>query len=512
MKIRFLNTLGREVQEFEPLSKNEVKMYVCGPTVYNYIHIGNARCYVVFDVLKRFLKSQGYKVIHVQNFTDVDDKIIKRAQEEGVSPAEVSRKYEAAFIEDMEALGVEKPDYTPRATEFIDRMIEIIKTLIDKGFAYEIEGSVYFRVDSFPDYGKLSGRSKEELLAGARVEVDERKENPLDFALWKSAKPGEPFWESPWGKGRPGWHIECSAMSSTFFGPTFDIHGGGEDLIFPHHENEIAQSEAFSGIKPFVRYWLHNGLLTIRSEKMAKSVGNIILLRELLKKYHPNALRIFYLSTSYRSQLDYSEERMVEAVKAWERLEQAWDSLQFFLQLKGKEVFSEVNKELGLTEEAFLNSRKAFYESLANDLNTARALAALFELVKQVNKYLQGRRLPLIEKERELFSKVSEFFSQAAYIFGLQLGTYKDVYLEHRKADIFKLKQELGLRSKGLKEIISEALERREKARLTKNWVEADSIREKLKEAGIEVEDTLFGPRWRFQVVEEAETDGSNNR
>lgn len=510
MKIRFLNTLGRQVQDFQPLEENVVKMYVCGPTVYNYIHIGNARCYVVFDVLKRFLKSQGFKVIHVQNFTDVDDKIINRAREEGISPSEVSQKYEAAFREDMKALGVEEPDHTPRATEFIGKMIEIIQVLIEKGFAYEIEGNVYFRVNSFPDYGQLSGRSKDELLAGARVEVDERKENPLDFALWKSAKPGEPYWESPWGKGRPGWHIECSAMSSTFFGPTFDIHGGGEDLIFPHHENEIAQSEAFSGVKPFVRYWLHNGLLTIKSEKMAKSVGNIILLREVLEKYHPNALRLFYLSTNYRNQLDFSEEKIVEAVKAWERLEQAWDGLQFFLQLGNEnEIDVSEKEELNQVEEAFSKSKEFFFESLANDLNTARALAALFELVKEVNRYLQGRRLPLSSRERKLFASISDFFSQAAYIFGLQLGTYKDVYLEKRREEIIKLKQELGLKSEGLKEIIAEVLERREGARLNKDWVEADFLRDKLKDAGVEVEDTLFGPRWRFQMLEE---NGSNNR
>ncbi len=509
MKIRFLNTLGREVQDFQPLEEKVVKMYVCGPTVYNYIHIGNARCYVVFDVLKRFLKSQGYKVIHVQNFTDVDDKIINRAREEGVSPLEISQKYEAAFKEDMEALGVEKPDYTPRATEFVDKMIEIIKELIKKGFAYEVGGDVYFRVDSFPDYGQLSGRSKDELLAGARVEVDERKENPLDFALWKSAKPGEPYWESPWGKGRPGWHIECSAMSSTFFGPTFDIHGGGEDLIFPHHENEIAQSEAFSGVKPFVRYWLHNGLLTIRSEKMAKSVGNIILLREVIKKYHPNALRFFYLSTNYRNQLDFSEEKIIEAVKAWERLEQAWDSLQFFLQLDSRsEINISKDEELEQLTKAFSESKNMFFESLANDLNTARALAALFELVRQVNRYLQGRRLPLNAKERELFASISDFFSQTAYIFGLQLGTYKDVYLGKRRSEIIRLKQELGLKSEELKEIIAEILERREEARMNKDWIEADFLRDKLKDIGVEVEDTLFGPRWRFQMLE---GNGSNS-
>ena len=509
MKIRFLNTLGRQVQDFFPLEDNVVKMYVCGPTVYNYIHIGNARCYVVFDVLKRFLKSQGFKVIHVQNFTDVDDKIIDRAREEGLSTQEISQKYEAAFREDMKALGVEDPDYTPRATEFIDKMIEIIQVLIEKGYAYEVEGNVYFRVDSFPDYGQLSGRSKDELLAGARVEVDERKENPLDFALWKSAKPGEPYWESPWGRGRPGWHIECSAMSSAFFGTTFDIHGGGEDLIFPHHENEIAQSEAFTGVKPFVRYWLHNGLLTIRSEKMAKSAGNIILLRELLSKYHPNALRIFYLSTNYRNQLDFSEEKIVEAVKAWERLEQAWENLQFFLQFDASKESAVLKPEdLNQLEESFLKLKGVFFESLANDLNTARALAALFELVKEVNRYLQGRRLPLTLKEREVFSSIFEFFSQTAYIFGLQLGKYKDVYLEKRRSKILEIKQEMGLKSEDLREIIAEVLERREAARMSKDWLKADFLRDKLKNIGIEVEDTLFGPRWRFQILEE---DGSNN-
>ncbi|MFW6113512.1 MAG: cysteine--tRNA ligase, partial [Actinomycetota bacterium] len=304
MNLKVYNTLTRKKDDFVPREEGKVSMYVCGPTVYNYIHVGNGRAYLVFDVIKRYLAYKGFEVFCVQNFTDVDDKIIKRSQEEGKSPHEIARVYEEAFLEDMSALNIEPPDVAPRATGTIQQMIDIVEGLVEKGHAYVVDGDVFFSVESFEEYGKLSGRTLEEMRAGERVEVDPRKRHPMDFALWKASKSGEPSWESPWGRGRPGWHIECSAMALKYLGMGFDIHGGGQDLIFPHHENEITQSEAYTGEKPFARYWLHNGFVNIREEKMSKSLGNIILVREILKRYEPDVVRLLSLQTHYRSPID----------------------------------------------------------------------------------------------------------------------------------------------------------------------------------------------------------------
>lgn len=498
MSLRVLNTLGRKKEDFKTREKGKVYMYVCGPTVYNYIHIGNARCYVVFDVVRRYLEYLGYKVHHVQNFTDVDDKIIKRSREEGISWDKIARKYEETFKKDMRALNVLRPHVTPRATENINGMVEMVETLLEKGFAYEVDGDVYFRVDSFPEYGKLSGRSKEEMVAGARVEVDERKENPLDFALWKRAKEGEPFWETTWGKGRPGWHIECSVMSLKHLGFGFDIHGGGEDLIFPHHENERAQSEAYKGSSPFVRYWLHNGLLTIRQEKMAKSVGNIIFLGELLKKHSANALRVFYLSTHYRSPLDFSEERIIEATKAWERLETTLENTDFFLE-KAPLGFSTGVKSLG---EAVKKAEDDFRGSMNDDFNTPRALASLFELAKEVNNFI-SLNYSLSSEGREMLKIARGKLVVLSLVFGLELGKREKDFLFKKRASLKSLAKKWEVEGEDTESLLHSLLEKRERKRKEKNWEEADLIRSDLLSLGIEVEDTPFGPRWRVKIFNE---------
>jgi cysteinyl-tRNA synthetase len=499
VSLKVLNTLGRKKEAFKPKQAEQVKMYVCGPTVYNYIHIGNARCYIVFDVIKRYLKFKGFDVYHVQNFTDVDDKIINRASEEGITCEEVTSKYEKAFLNDMEALGVDLPNVTPRATENIKGMIEMVKGLIEKGHAYEVNGDVYFRVDSFPSYGKLSGRSKDEMLAGARVEIDKRKENPLDFALWKAAKPGEPAWESPWGMGRPGWHIECSVMSLNHLGMSFDIHGGGEDLIFPHHENEIAQSEAFTGQEPFVRYWLHNGLLTIRQEKMAKSVGNIIFLKDLLKKYHPNALRLFYLSTHYRSPLDYTEERMEEATRAWERLETAVENADFYL-AKGNFGSSPAGEKRLF--EAIEKAKKDFNGAMDDDFNTPQALAALFELVREVNLFLDENKGNFSVEGGKILNQARQALIDLAQVFGVRLGEYRRDFLKKITPELMKLAKTQGIQAASSAEkVLEKLLALREAARREKDWEKSDGLRDKIQELGIELEDTPLGPHWRASYL-----------
>jgi cysteinyl-tRNA synthetase len=330
VSLKIYNTLTKKKEEFAPLRAGQVSMYVCGVTVYDRGHIGHARAAVVFDIIYRFLRSLGFSVTYVRNYTDVDDKIIHRAAREGVSTREIAERYIREYEQDMEDLGVERPTHEPKATENILQIIDLVKKLVDKGFAYAADGDVYFAVEKFPGYGRLSGRDLEEMRAGARVEVDERKRNPLDFALWKASKPGEPEWDSPWGKGRPGWHIECSAMSQRYLGETFDIHGGGKDLIFPHHENEIAQSEAASG-KPFVRFWVHNGFVNIDQEKMSKSLGNILAIRDLLKEHHPEALRLFLLSNHYRSPVDFSLQNMAEARISLDRFYSTLQEIDKFL-------------------------------------------------------------------------------------------------------------------------------------------------------------------------------------
>ncbi|MEK7196161.1 MAG: cysteine--tRNA ligase, partial [Nitrospirota bacterium] len=369
--MRIYNTLAGEKEDFIPLVKDRVNMYVCGVTVYDNCHIGHARSAIVFDVIQRYLKYKGFNVKFVRNFTDIDDKIINRAKKEGIPWNEVARKYTEEFYNDMDSLGVARADIEPKATEHIKEIIDIVKGLIDKGYAYEKDGSIYFEVNKFHEYGKLSKRDKEDMIAGARVEVDVRKKDPMDFALWKASKEGEPFWESPWGKGRPGWHIECTAMSIKHLAESFDIHGGGADLIFPHHENEIAQSEAFTG-KPFVKYWVHNGFITIDKEKMSKSLGNFFTIKEVLDRYDPEVVRFFLLSTHYRSPIEFSDEQLKEAEVSIDRY---YTTLIRIADFPGKGDVKDKTSGIEKPFEGVVNSfKEKFQAAMDDDFNTALAL------------------------------------------------------------------------------------------------------------------------------------------
>ncbi|KHO61963.1 cysteinyl-tRNA synthetase [Thermoanaerobacter sp. YS13] len=464
--MKLYNTLSRTKEEFEPLNDKIVNMYVCGPTVYNYIHIGNARAFIVFDTVRRYLEYKGYKVNYVQNFTDIDDKIIKRAQEENVTTKEVAEKYIDEYFKDADNLGIKRATVHPKATEHIEDIIEFIKILIDKGYAYVVNGNVYFETAKFKDYGKLSQKNIEELQAGARIEINEEKKNPLDFVLWKAQKPGEPAWDSPWGKGRPGWHIECSAMSTKYLGKTLDIHAGGPDLVFPHHENEIAQSEAAYG-QPFSKYWMHIGYLNINNEKMSKSKGNFFTVREITKKYNPEILRLFMLMAHYRSPINFSLDLMEQAKSAYERLLNAMANLKhLFTACKEKEL----NEEEKRIKEKFEEYKKEFEEAMDDDFNTADAISILFEIAKTANTNLSGNSSKkLVEYILDMFLKLSE-------VLGL---SYRGVETELNDEEILAL------------------IEERQKARKEKNWKLADEIRDRLREKGIILEDTPEGVRWK---------------
>ena len=494
MSLVIYNTMSRCKEEFIPREEGKVSMYVCGPTVYNYIHVGNGRAYLVFDIIRRYLAYKGHEVLYVQNFTDVDDKIINRAGEDGIAPEEVASIYEKAFLEDMRALNVQLPDITPRATETIPDMIEMIQELVDKGHAYAVDGDVFFRVESFAGYGKLSGCLLEEMRAGERVQVDKRKNHPMDFALWKASKPGEPAWESPWGMGRPGWHIECSAMSLRYLGMSFDIHGGGQDLVFPHHENEIAQSEAYAGKEPFVRYWVHNGFVNIREEKMSKSLGNIILVREILKKYPADAVRLLALQTHYRSPIDFGVEALDEARRAYERIENCLFALDVFLaKSPSRTAPQRTQKEVELSD-SFFDYERRFEEAMDDDFNTARAIGVIFELVKELNTYLD-------EQERYRTPASS-------------------MVVSHGRDTLLKLCRVLGLFSPAAEAVesaeaaararvapdgfptadsfIELLLEVRAIARDKKQFETADFIRSRLRELGVRIDDLHEGQRWKF--------------
>ncbi|OYD06556.1 cysteine--tRNA ligase [Paludifilum halophilum] len=465
MTLQLYNTLTREKEPFKPLSKERVTMYVCGPTVYNYIHIGNARVFVFFDVVRRYLQYRGFDVTYVQNFTDVDDRLIRAAAEEGTTVPELAERYIRAYFEDMDALGVQRADVHPRATEHIPGMVEGISRLIEKGYAYERDGDVYYRALRKDDYGKLSHQSVEELKSGARVEVDEKKENPLDFALWKKTKPGEEIaWDSPWGKGRPGWHIECSAMVKQYLGDTIDIHAGGTDLCFPHHENEIAQSEAWTG-KPFASYWLHNGYMNMGSEKMSKSLGNIVRVKELREEYNPRALRYFLLSAHYRNPISFSDESIRQMESGLERFDTATVNLSHRLEtaLQG-EAAPEVMARL---DELTRN----FETAMDDDLNTANAISVLFEAVHFANELVSQSVVPKgsLEKTMEWIQRYG----------GEILGLVEDPGDQSLEAEIESL------------------IEERQQARKNKDFQRADAIRDELAERGILLEDTPQGVRWR---------------
>ena len=465
--MKLFNSLTMQKEEFVPIEQGKVRMYACGPTVYNFIHVGNARPIIMFDVLRRYFEYRGYDVTFVQNFTDVDDKIIKRANEEGVSSGEISEKYIGEYYSDCKGLGVREASIHPKATENIAQIIAMVQQLIEKGFAYEVKGDVYYRTAQFPDYGKLSHQPLEELQAGARIDVADFKENPMDFALWKGAKPGEPFWDSPWGQGRPGWHIECSAMSNRYLGKTIDIHCGGQDLIFPHHENEIAQSEAANGCT-FVNYWMHNGFISVDNKKMSKSLGNFFTVREAADAYGYDSIRMFMLMSHYRSPLNYSAEILVQAKNALERLTTARANLDFFME-NGKA--GEMRAEEKTFAESLDKYRARFIEVMDDDLNTADAVAVIFELVREINAAVS----PSSDPTQVLAKKCAEIFDELAGVIGVPLIRAQD---------------SVGAEIEG-------RIEARQAARKAKNFAEADRIRDELKAMGIVLEDTPQGVKWK---------------
>jgi cysteinyl-tRNA synthetase len=464
MTLQVRNTLTRRLEPFEPLEDNVVKMYVCGPTVYDHAHIGHAMSAIIFDVIRRYLEHSGYRVIHVMNFTDVDDKIINRANELGCDPLDLAKRYIEAWFEHVLALNLLPAHHYPRVSCVMPQVIETVQALIDKGYAYSVDGDVYFRVRAFEDYGKLSGRRSEDARAGSRVAVDERKENPLDFALWKSAKPGEPWWKAPWGAGRPGWHIECTTMAVRYLGAQIDIHGGGTDLIFPHHENEIAQSEAYTGEKPFARYWLHNGLLQLRGEKMSKSVGNLVTIDDFLARHEADVLRLIVLSSHYSKPLGYDHEMAADAERALQRLRGA--SRPPIGTLNVGAAVENLSAQVSA-------AREGFHAAMNDDFNTAKALGEIFTLVRAINTARDAG------VGGEPFSQAQGAFGRLTYMLGLglQAETGRDM-----KVTLF----------------IEALVQVREALRQEKQWALADAIRDRLSELGVALEDGQEGTEWRW--------------
>ncbi|HEX3031112.1 MAG TPA: cysteine--tRNA ligase [Bacillota bacterium] len=478
--MRLYNTLTRQKEEFRPREEGKVGMYVCGPTTYNFIHLGNARPLIVFDTVRRYLEFSGYEVKFIQNFTDIDDKIINRSQQENLDPISLAARYIEEFFSDSRALGVREATVHPKVSEHMPEIVDMIQALIDKGFAYVVDGDVYYSVKAFKGYGKLSGRSLEDMQAGARVAVDERKQQPMDFALWKSAKPGEPSWNSPWGPGRPGWHIECSVMSLKYLGESFDIHGGGFDLIFPHHENEIAQSEAYAGGKPFARYWMHNGFITVNEEKMSKSLGNFFTVREILAKFSAQVVRLFMLSTHYRSPLDFHDGKLEEMQKSLERLKNTVESSNSLL--KGWLGPFPTDKDQTALATACQDAERKFREAMDDDFNTALAIGVLFELARDINSFVAGLGGQAGDQaELEAVYQGRATLLRLARVLGL---------LETQQA---AEAQDSGL-TEGLMEIM---LAIRKDARDKKDWPTADKIRDELGKLGVVIEDTPQGARWK---------------
>lgn len=472
--LKVYNTLTKQKEEFKPLKEGQVSIYVCGVTPYNHPHIGNARPFVTWDVIKRYFTHLGYKVKHIQNFTDVDDKIIRTANQEGVNWSDISTRYINSYFEVMDKLHVKHADTYPKVSQTIPEIIDMISVLIDKGYAYELNGDVYFSVEKFKGYGKLSGRKLEDMMAGARIEVNESKHNPMDFALWKAAKPGEPFWESPWGNGRPGWHIECSTMSLKYLGKTFDFHGGGSDLIFPHHENEIAQSQAYCGDDhSFARYWLHNGFITINQEKMSKSLGNFFTVKEILDKYPAEVLRFFIVSTHYRSPLDFSDTRLDEATTSLNRLKNALDNLKELAKnttdaTSGEELIAKAKQ-----------CKQNFFEAMDDDFNTALAIANMFDLSKEINIYYNEVTSGKVACSKVAVDTALDVFSEMADIIGI-------------------LEEDDNSADDGLVDnLMNLIIDIRQNARKNKDWATADKIRDELKNIGITLEDSPTGVRWK---------------
>lgn len=483
MAIKVFNTLTKKKEELITREPNKVGMYVCGPTTYNFIHLGNARPIVVFDTIRRYLKYRGFEVTYIQNFTDVDDKIINRAREENGDPFKVAEKYVGEYFKDADALNVLRADTHPQVTTHMNEIIEMVHTLVANGFAYEVEGDVYFAVNKFEGYGKLSGRTLEDMQAGARVEVDDRKKNPLDFALWKAAKPGEPSWDSPWGKGRPGWHIECSAMSLKYLANGFDIHGGGADLIFPHHENEIAQSEAYAGSEPFVRYWLHNGFITVNQEKMSKSLGNFFLVRDILAKFPADVVRFYLLATHYRSPLDFDDQKLEVAAKGLERIRTSLKLAEDTLALAEKASGAGATPNVDDFREALTKTKNDFIQAMDDDFNTSLAIAAIFDFCREVNSFINDSSFAPGSVAVSVLKDAMNLFNE----FDMVLGVIKPYNKE---------KPDDGMVDNLMEIIISI----RQQARAKKDWAVADAVRDQLKAIGIVLEDTPHGVRWKKQA------------
>ena len=487
-RMKIYNTLTGRKEDFEPIAPGEVGIYACGVTVYDKCHIGHARSAIVFDAIRRYLAYKGLRVKFVKNFTDIDDKIINRANQEGLSWDEVAEKYTRAYHEDMAKLGVEPADIEPKATDHIKEITDIVKGLIEKGYAYEVNGDVYFEVSKFPEYGKLSGRKLSDMLAGARVEVDERKKNPMDFALWKASKPGEPSWESPWGPGRPGWHIECTAMSIKHLGETFDIHGGGADLIFPHHENELAQSEAYTG-KPFVKYWVHNGFITVDKEKMSKSLGNFFTIEDILRKFEPEAVRFFLLGTHYRSPIEFSDEQLREAEASLDRYYTTVSRIEDFLAGQpARAAKKETKMEASELEKMLSDYSVKFEEAMDDDFNTALAIGHIFELIREANRYLDTT--PTLDEARGLIERVKETLRATGNVLNIFGRTPREWTLSLLSS------KAIGLTEEEITRLIAE----RRRLRDRKDWAAADDIRKRLEEKGIILEDKKDDTVWKVKV------------
>ena len=490
-RMKIFNTLTGTKEDFVPLSPGKIDMYACGVTVYDHCHIGHARSAIVFDIMSRYFRYKGFAMKFVRNFTDIDDKIIRRANEEGILWDVVAKKYIAEYYADMDALGVARADIEPKATEHISEMIDVIRGLIEKGFAYEVqEGesrSVYFAVDKFSGYGKLSKKNLDDLLSGARVSVDERKKSPADFALWKASKEGEPWWESPWGKGRPGWHIECTAMVIKHLGESIDIHGGGADLIFPHHENEIAQSEAYTG-KPFARYWVHNGFITIDKEKMSKSLGNFFTIRDILAKYDAEVIRLFLLSSHYRSPIEFSHEQLRDAEASLDRFYSTVSRIDFFIAKTAESGGKEMSQ--GCTLESMLAEFKdRFEEAMDDDFNTALALGLVFELVREINRCLDLNTsgtdaVKLIARAKDVLKNTGSVLN----LFGRSPYTWNVDLLKVKKIPLSELD-------------IEEKIKERKAARENKDWAKADAVRKQLEDNGVILEDKKDGTAWKIKII-----------
>jgi len=483
MKLRIYNTQSRKKEEFHPLQEGKVGIYVCGITAYDVCHVGHARSAVVFDVIIRYLRYRGWEVTDVKNFTDVDDKIIDKARRENAGINAIAERYIREHDEDMGMLGVARPTFTPRATENIDGMIRLVTTLLEKGLAYPMNGDVYYSVERFPGYGKLSGRNLDDMLAGARIDVNEKKRNPLDFALWKASREGEPWWESPWGRGRPGWHLECSVMSQRYLGETFDIHGGGEDLIFPHHENEIAQSEGATG-KTLARYWIHNGFVRVNSEKMSKSLGNFFTIRDILQQYHPEVLRLFLLQSHYRSPVDFSDAALNEARQGMNRF---YSTLKLIRDIAagGTQPAPETAEKDGEMKAQLRNLRERFCEAMDDDFNTARAIGYLFDAVRLVNASLAEKK-PVVS--RGAFVQAGKTLLEIGSVLGF-FRQEPDAYLcRDREREAAKR----GLAVAEIERLIAE----RRAARAAKAWQRADEIRNGLAARGVILQDAPDATTW----------------